>query len=97
MSEFDCSKKKEVSDVYSRISEEVRQVILRQRGNKLSNTTNLNTFYIGEEAVKYGLADNVDRIHLALGRESIQKDAVLLDKNKFQKWFDRIRKLNISD
>lgn len=70
---------------------------MRQRGNKVSENTNLNNFYIGEEAVKYGLADTVDRVHLALGRESIQKDAVLLDKNNFQKWFDRIRKLNISD
>jgi len=57
-----------VIDVYSRISEQVRQDILRLRGNKVSENTNLNNFYIGGEAVKYGLADTVDRVHLALGR-----------------------------
>ena len=57
-----------MTDVYSRISEQVRQDILRLRGNKVSENTNMNNFYIGEEAVKYGLADTVDRVHLALGR-----------------------------
>jgi hypothetical protein len=67
-SEFDSGKKKEVTDIYSRISDQARQEILRLRGNKVSSNINLNNFYIGEEAVKLGLADTVDRVHLALGR-----------------------------
>ena len=57
-----------MTDVYSRFSEQARQEILRLRGNKVTENTNLNNYYIGEEAVKYGLADTVDRVHLALGR-----------------------------
>lgn len=57
-----------MTDVYSRISGQVRQEILRLRGSKVSENTNLNNFYIGQEAVRFGLADSVDRVHLALGR-----------------------------
>jgi hypothetical protein len=39
----------------------------------------------------------VDRVHLALARENINNDSVLLDKSDIQKWLERIRKLNISD
>jgi ClpP class serine protease len=78
---FDAAKKEEILRVYSQFSEEAKSQILRNRSGKVSEQTNLNKFYIGEEAVQAGLADSVDRVHLALARESLNKDSVLLDKN----------------
>lgn len=57
--------------VYEQFSAEVREAILRNRSGKLSAETDLSRFYIGEEAVRAGLADSVDRIHLAIARESL--------------------------
>jgi hypothetical protein len=48
--------------------------------------TDLGKFYIGQEAVHAGLADSIDRVHLALAREGINYDSVLLDKSNLQKW-----------
>ena len=47
--------------------------------------------------MRAGLADSVDRIHLAIARESLSRYSVLLDSSETQKWLARIRKLNISD
>lgn len=46
----------------------------------------LSKFYVGREAVEAGLADGVDSVHLALARENILNDSVLLDKSEIQKW-----------
>lgn len=54
--------------VYEQFSAEVREAILRNRAGKAGAQTDLGRFYIGEEAVRAGLADSVDRIHLAIAR-----------------------------
>jgi ClpP class serine protease len=90
-------KKAEVQRINSLFSEAARGEILKYRAAKLKGEVELGQFYMGEEAVKAGLADGVDRVHLALARESINYDSVLLDKSELQKWLERIRRLNISD
>ena len=67
------------------------------RKGKINNEINFNNFYIGRQAVRLGLADEVDRIHLALAKQNLQKNAWLLDKSNIQKLLQKIRKLNISD
>jgi hypothetical protein len=94
---FSPQKKEEVEQVYRLFSEEAKGEILKYRAGTVRGEADLSRFYIGQEAVQVGIADSVDRVHLALARESIYKDSVLLDKSKIQKWLEQIRKLNISD
>ena len=52
----------------------------------MSQNLDWDKFYIGQEAVSAGLADGIDRVHLAMARENLQNDSVLIDKNSIQKW-----------
>lgn len=57
----------------------------------------MNRYYFGEEAVQYGLADELDTYHNAYGRLSLNSDVRVVEKSPFQKALEQIRRLNISD
>jgi len=48
------------------------------RGSKLTSQVDLTNFYVGEEAVKFGLADGIDSPHQAFGKLSIHNDLKVL-------------------
>ena len=48
------------------------------RGSKLSGSVDLSNFYVGEEAVKVGLADSIDNPHQAFGSLSIHNNVKVL-------------------
>lgn len=69
---FDPAKKEEIQAIYRRFSQEAEAEVRRLRG--ISEGVELNRYYFGEEAVKNGLADEVDSYHNAFSRISLDSD-----------------------
>lgn len=91
---IDAAKKAEIEQIYSRFSSELNLEIRKLRENKISTNSDLKGWFVGEEAVRAGLADQVGGIHSAFG---LKEESSLIDKGDLEKMLERIRKLNISD
>jgi ClpP class serine protease len=94
---FDPAKKEEVLEVNRRLAEDLEATIRQFRASQLRGEIDLNNFYLGEEAVKQGLADAVDTYHSAFGKLSLQNEVKVLEMNKWQRLIHTVRKCNFSD
>jgi ClpP class serine protease len=92
---FEGGKKEEVEAVYKIFSQEAEAEIRKKRG--IASGVDLNGFYLGEEAVKLGLADSIDTYHSAFGKVSLDSDVRVIEKGKMQMALEQIRKLNFSN
>ena len=93
---FSTEKRKQLENIYGRFGNELQAEIRRLRGEK-AKEVDLSRFYVGEEAVSAGLADAVDRVHMAFGRESVHYDARLVAESRVERLFERMRQVNASE
>ena len=80
--EMDPTKKQEIEAINKKFSQQTAYQI-----RKLSESIDLSSYYIGEEAVNNGLADAVDSYHRVYGTFNLSSDVRILQKSPIQKIF----------
>ena len=85
--EMDPTKKQEIEAINKKFSQQTAYQIRKLRAGKLSESIDLSSYYIGEEAVNNGLADAVDSYHRVYGTFNLSSDVRILQKSPIQKIF----------